>query len=294
LLAALAGYALHFLLPHPAGRADGARAPAVDPVLESFWGPFFGSGTPTIVAYTNPVFLVAEPGVLIRYTGPHSGPTGTYVSASPDLKPYISPKALPFAKGPLHYNATFTATGEVQAVHRLTKLFSSGGGDLEVKPSRRLRTDEFRQHDVIFLGSPYGNEILEEVCGRQNFSFHEGRILNNGPRAGEPSFYTVQRNEATGVLQTDYALVSMLPSLTSQTRILVLAGIWTQGTLAAAQFATSVEGINSLKERFGGRLPPFFQAVVRAEILKDQVSRINLVTVREVTQKKYETAARNR
>ncbi len=282
LAGAVLGYFTHSLFPPPFGVAEREASGEMDRFLSAIWEPFYTAPSPPLVAFTNPVFLTTEAGDLLRYTGPQSGATGSYVSVGPELEPFVNSDLLPMA-GPLSYNGNHTGVGEVEAVYNLTRLFQSVGARLEIRPSRLVGLDDLKQNNVIFLGSPWGNEMLEYLGDRHQFRFGDQGIVNEHPRPGEQDVYSAVRNEETGVRESEHALISVLPGLTPATKIVILAGIWTEGTLAAAQFATSVEGARKLTQYFGGELPQHFQAVLRIEIVRDRISRTTLVTGRNLT-----------
>lgn len=77
--------------------------------------------------------------------------------------------------------------------------------------------------------------------------------------------------------------------MASGRRIAVLAGITTEGAQAAAEFATSQDGIAQIASHLGVRdkngkpaLPMYFQALLRVEIAKGDVLRIEYVTGRVI------------
>ncbi len=281
----LAGAAIGFVLAHLVGvESQSARVASPeaksDSSLNALWGTLLTDSSPTVLAFTNAVFLMSPDGDYYRYTGHSSGPTGAKVSITPEIRPHLSASAL--SADSLFYNTNMTAVGEVQSVHLLTRLFESSGAHIEVKSSRLLWLDDFKVRNVLFLGSPYGNKDLSELCGNQPFSFGDGEIVNHQPLPGEPSSFAPVVDEQSGVRLFDYALISVLPSLNPAKKIVVLAGLWTEGTLGATQFVTNANSMDRLVNAFGGTLPEHFQAVVKTEILKDQASRTTLVARRSV------------
>jgi len=99
-----------------------------------------------------------------------------------------------------------------------------------------------------------------------------GTIHNLHPFAGEGSVYSLERDAKSEVLKADYALVTSIPGLTSQRRILMLGGLTTSGTQAAAQFVTSPAGVAAMSARLPQRLgeprfwPSHFEYLLRVTL----------------------------
>jgi hypothetical protein len=110
------------------------------------------------------------------------------------------------------------------------------------------------------------------------------RISNLHPQPGESSSYVIERDPKTYAVRADYALVSFLPGMMPNRKIVILGGLTTLGTEAAADFATSPSQIAQLAARLGSgsdilhkKVPPFFQVVIRAELMKGDILSIKYV-----------------
>jgi hypothetical protein len=120
------------------------------PVL-ALWKNAAVPGTRNIVSFTNPVFLWAKTPhsrLYFLYTGPISAPWGTQLDI-PRSDPYLD-LALLKKPVPLSFSDSWTGTGEVLAVAKLSKLFSATGASLTVKPSRLLKFEDIRDSNVHF------------------------------------------------------------------------------------------------------------------------------------------------
>lgn len=74
-------------------------------------------------------------------------------------------------------------------------------------------------------------------------------ILNRRPKAGEPAVYIPKRN--LHGLSEGYALVALLPNLSSAAPILIVAGTSSEGTQAAGEFLTDPERLSSVLKKLG-------------------------------------------
>ena len=126
-----------------------------------------------------------------------------------------------------------------------------------VKRSRLVTVDDLRNHDVIFLGLPFENQVLSEMHLPQRFAFHQphdppllwtGRILDKKALGSQPSSYGLERDPVHHVIRADYALFNVMPGPTPGRRIITLAGLTTSGTQGATEFATSEAGLQRIHD----------------------------------------------
>jgi hypothetical protein len=263
-----------------------------DPIpaaVSDIWKGIFDPGGKVIAAYTNPTFLRIghnQPYMLMRYNGPLSAPAGAEIEPGPN-DPYFDRQFL--AKGQkLYFTEGWTGTGEVLAVNRLTLLSSEFHNPLSVMPSRSLSLRDMHGANVVFLGSPGLNGALAQL-GTAATPFYEtmdGHIIVRQPHAGDPSSYTNIVNETTREVMASYALFSVLPGMDNGRTVVTSAGLGTSATWSGIDFATSAAGAaqleSALKAANGGKMPRYYQAIVRAEIIKGTASNPSLVTIRVV------------
>jgi hypothetical protein len=242
-----------------------------------------------VISFTNPVFLrfrTSRNHVLLPYSGPVSVPVGAPVTIWPG-DPNVDPEIVRLGSN-FVFSSSWTGTGEVLSVYRLTKLFTDAGRPLKVIRSRSLTYDAMREANVIFLGSPWANELQDKVNPGQTplICNNEGRIVNSDPQPGEQAYYAAESDPATQALKVSYSLINVLPGIAPGTKIVSSAGLDTYGTSAGIEFLTSTAGVTALLGRFDPArrraLPEFFQAVIRTEIVRDDPAGLSLVLVREV------------
>jgi hypothetical protein len=140
--------------------------------------------------------------------------------------------------------------------------------------------DDLRNHNVIFLGSPFENQVLSEIHTPQRFMFQQpkkppylwrGQIVDTNPGPDGTKFYELERDKQLRVIQADYALFDVLPGLTPGRKMVILAGLTTSGTQGAAEFAASAEGLRQILAAVGvgegstRSFPTYFEAVLRVE-----------------------------
>lgn len=250
----------------------------VDPTLRDFWKrPSSASGM--VLAFTNPIFLETTTGDLLAYRGGAVAERGSLVGRD-DARASVLDDELAGKTGPLYYEDGFTGTGEVLAVHSLTDLLRQLGTNLVVQRSRMLSAADLRNHDVLFLGSPIGNAVLDQITLPKRFVFElphsspylwQGEIVDTRSGSSSRQSYSVSRDSHSHVILADYALFDVLPSPTPDHRIILLAGLTTTGTQGAAALATSAVGLQQISEILAknspGRksLPPYFECLLRVD-----------------------------
>ena len=268
-----------------------------DAILSALWADFLKDGNPPIVAYSNSVFLTTETADLLRLKNEDMNNLGASAQSNVARRLAMNPRLLE-AAGPVFFEDGYTGTGEVMAAFYLTRMFAHFQSTIQVERSRLVSIGDLTRRDVIFLGSTREDALLAGLPLTEYFKFAwsqgpvtlwSGRILNLHPGAGEQPFYMIDRDPKTGVLPADYALVSFLPGVSPNRRIVILGGLTTRGTQAAADFATSPSGVSEMLAHLGGKEPnsttkppAFFQAALRVEIMKDEVLRIHCVAAHEI------------
>jgi hypothetical protein len=269
-----------------------ALAASVSSPTQAVWAEFLKPASATMVGFSNSIFLATEDSDLLRVKSEEIDNPGAPAGSDEARRLSANPALLSHA-GPVFFEDLYTGTGEVMATFYLTRLFTQERSPLEVKRGRLVTIDDLGRHDMIFLGSTVENNLLAKLPLPEDFVFvlppgaphlWGWRVVNLRPRTGETQSFETERDPKTGVLRTDYALVSFLPGITPERRIAILGGLTTIGTQAAAEFATSRAGTAEIMAHLGQgpasarRLPRFYQAVLKVEIMKGDVLRVDYVT----------------
>ncbi len=260
------------------------------PPLAALWKSVFRPGSNTVVSFTNPAFLRTngKARLYLTYKGPLNAPNGTQLNLGME-DPTLDPRLL--ALGPFYFSDSWTGTGEVMAVHKLTEMCANSGYHFRLMRSRVLTYEEVKNANVIFIGSPWANDMQSKFnIGVTPFQcFGTEKIANNAPRNGEPAAYYSEHNGTTNELAATYGLFSVLPGVAPGTKIVSSSGIDTYATLAALDLMTTANGVRDAMRRFGTlerqTLPDYFQAVVRTEMIRGEPANTTIITVRVVTPK---------
>ena len=284
-----------YLWLRPARKESAPKPTTLATSLMPVWQPFTATDQPPLIVYSNALFLMSESGDLYRYYNDtsHSFAMGAQV---PSIVGLERRGPIPNGVGPLYYFDSYTGTGEVIAMGRIAELLSRSGQNFLVKRSRIASYEDVKNRNVIFLGTSLEDSILGKLPVESDLVFEEptgnqfvGRLLirDRHPGPGQSSTYEFQRDERTKALQAEYALISLLPGLSPNQYILVLAGLSTLGTQAAAEFATSDKNmvvLDQMRPKVSGNATqsPYFQALLEIQIRDGIAVKTDCLLVREL------------
>jgi len=169
----------------------------------------------------------------------------------------------------------------------LCQMFSNVGQQYRVQQSRLVNFEEIKGNNAILLGGnqSWSGRVFLNV---QGFHFQSGVITNTKPQPGEQSLYRPEFDPVTNQLRRDYALVLMLPNERKDKRVLLIYGIYTQGSQAAIEFLTNPERMADLRKALmelslnHKTVPTYFQALLTTTVENAVPGNFSLVAVRTI------------
>jgi hypothetical protein len=252
--------------------------------LDWFWHPFLPpAGAPLIVIPNHPLLRAA-----------HDGDSAQTWASGHEI-----PKAsLPEFRDTIHFRelkrfvfvpsvTDFTSVGETIGLVDLCEMFFHVGDACPVRQSRLLNFEEIKDNNVILLGGnqSWSGRVFLNVEG---FHFQDGVILNGKPQPGEKPLYKPEFDPVTNQLTRDYALVLMMPNERKEDRVLLIYGIYTQGSQAAIEFLTSPEKMAQLRAALAvlspdhKAIPSYFQVLLTTTVENAVPGDASIVAVRKV------------
>ena len=236
--------------------------------LNWFWQPFLPPADAPLITIPNHPLLRAA----------HDGDSAQTLASGHEI-----PKAsLPEFRDTIHFRelkrflfvpslTDFTSVGETLGLVNLCEMFSSVGQKCNVQQSRLVNLDEIKEQNAILLGGnqAWSGRVFLNVEG---FHFQSGVILNRNPQAGEKAVYKPEFDPVTNQLTRDYAVVLMLPNETKERRVLLIYGIYTQGSQAAIEFLTNPERMTELRKALldlapdHKTIPSYFQLLLTTTV----------------------------
>ena len=271
--------------PKKAASAQAIRSSELPQGLEWFWRPFLNPIEPPLIVIPNHPLLRAA----------HDGDSAQTIANSHEI-----PKAeLPEFRDTIHFRelkrfrfvpslTDFTSVGETIGVVNLCQMFSQIGQSCRLQQSRLVNLEEIKASNAILLGGnqSWSGRVFLNVEG---FHFQSGVILNRSPQPGEQAVYKPEFDPVTNQLRRDYALVLMLPNERSENRVLLIYGIYTQGSQAAIEYLTNPERMLELRTALlelsndHTTVPPYFQALLTTTVENAVPGNCSLVALRTIS-----------
>jgi hypothetical protein len=253
--------------------------------IEWFWRPFLLPAEAPLITIPNHPLLRAA----------HDGDSSQTLAAGHDI-----PKAsLPEFRDTIHFRelkrflfvpslTDFTSVGETLGVVNLCKMFATVGQGCRVQPSRLVNFEEIKGDNAILLGGnqSWSGRVFLNV---QGFQFQSGLILNRNPQPGEKDVYKPEFDPVTNQLTRDYALVLMLPNERKEKRVLLIYGIYTQGSQAAIEYLTNPEHMAELRKSLldlapdHKTIPQYFQVLLTTTVENSVPGKSSLVAIRIIS-----------
>lgn len=250
--------------------------------LDWFWHPFLPPADAPLITIPNHPLLRAA----------HDGDSPQTLASGHEI-----PKAsLPEFRDTIHFRelkrflfvpslTDFTSVGETLGVVNLCEMFSSVGQGCRVRQSRLVNFEEIKGDNAILLGGnqSWSGRVFLNIEG---FHFQSGLILNRSPQPGEKAVYKPEFDPVTNQLTRDYAVVLMLPNETREKRVLLIYGIYTQGSQAAIEYLTNPERMAELRKALldlspdHKTIPPYFQLLLTTTVENSVPGKSSLVALR--------------
>jgi hypothetical protein len=237
---------------HPAAQS---AASAKDP----FWSRLFFAGQPTLLV-PGDSSLVNYQGLVHRNIGLAEYVSGDYRTVRPGEGNSLRNLAARMA------NPRYTSVVDLEIAQGLALIAREQQGNLELRHPREARPNDFKQGNLILVGSPEATPWVSLFEPNMNFVFDYQRtpddkvvisVLNRRPRAGEPPRWS---SDGTNPQHRVYAVVAYVPNLTGTGNVLILEGITMAGTECAWDFVSDQGKFNSFLHtirRPDGRIPHF-------------------------------------
>ncbi len=261
---------------------DRAQAAGWTPELESLWSPFVAPSHPLIISIEDPLFveLRSKPGIYFRDRSINNWKD---LQDEPALKEIG--KAL---KNPeIEPSRYYTAFGEASASLLLGRLLGPHSHELSLSRSSQLTWQQLADNNVIFIGVQ--NLFFDQIQGLpiepQLIAELDG-VRNPHPAAGEQSFFPEQYTTAPTEQGFVYALVTHLPGPSGSNDIESFTSNRSAGYVGALEWFTDPNYASvltqNLKSVAGGKMPRYYQVLLKVNFKDDVPTEITYVLGREL------------
>jgi hypothetical protein len=206
--------------------------------LHQFWAP---------VLQANGPVLISPGGVVFSQTSR----IGTQVADHDVMNPFLS-----FENG--------------LAMGRVAALVNGMGGSYTIQSSNATSLAQIRESPVVLIGA-YNNDWTQRLLGplRFHFSAHPGEQIVDGAQPGRHWVRDLDRPYSES---PDYAIVARFRNLSTDSMVVVVAGLQRYGTDAASQFIISSRNLNMLTARLGpGWAERNLEIVLKVDVVNGRV-----------------------
>jgi hypothetical protein len=231
---------------------------ACEYVDRSFLGSLFAAGQSTLLV-PGDSSLVNYQRLVRRSVGLAEYVSGDYRVVKPEEHGSMQSVAAAIA------NPRYTSIVDLEIAQALAVIAREQHGNLELRHPREARPNDFKQGNLILVGSPESTPWVSLFEPSMNFVFNYQRtrdhvvtsVLNHHPLANEPPRWT---SDGANPSHPVYAVVAYLPNLTGTGNVLIIEGITMAGTECAWDFVSGQGRLNSFLRtirRPDGRIPHF-------------------------------------
>jgi hypothetical protein len=228
------------------------------PELQQLWGPLLSSDRPLMVTLATDPFHTNGQGATVAPGGAGAASGGSGV----------------------------TGVGTANAAFLLGEFLGQRKRNVFPIRSDLLSMGEIAMGDVIFVGSTVGKPQIQAIPPvDQPFVLTPEGVKNLMPQGREPAFLEDVPQKGGQELEESHALISNLPGLYGNGKILYLSGNTIASVMGAVQALTdpdlAKQLVASLKTS-NGSLPRFYQVVLRVKAMDDTPLEISFLFHREL------------
>jgi hypothetical protein len=251
--------------------------PGWTPEMEAIWRPFLDRGTPIMISFETRLFVQLAEGVYAR--DGEVNEMGQVESSQALMKMQRL-----FATPKLYENRYYNDFGSTQAVFLIARQLSARKPEIHLALSVDLTWNDIHGNHLILLGKADTDPQIRHFLAGTEFRQEGQRIRVVHPRQGEPSEYTVSTEPLGSPNWVEkYAVITVVPGPDPSKRVLILTATGSEIPWAAASYLTTPASAKNLVDHLrlpSGRLPDFYQVLVRAEFRGRQPTRTAYVTHR--------------
>ena len=256
---------------------------------KEIWGPWTQSKRQTVICFSSPMTAVIKhfDQVLPADTIPKR-----YRAHADEEDLFRQSFRIPQG-GAFYFTPAVNQTklGEAVAGVHLASLLTRLHMPVQTTQSRFVNWEDLRGDDMILLGNNEANQWLDPLLGKSPFQLTPSKgdrqraIVNANPRAGESAEYIINYAAKEREGDQEYALISMLPGIAKDQRLLLISGLNAQATQAAAEYLTTESALAELLGRLRQESPAHtgpwqFQAIVKTEVHDKVPTKTWLVAIR--------------
>ena len=265
LLLMTSAFAIYMAIRLNKAEQEAAALTTLPPALEEIWRPLLNSDRPLALCLSAPMFVELSGSGLVSGPFPGNGSDPGSLRQIASLKQAFK---IPEVRSTYGYTDVSTATG----AFRLGQFLAGRAKKILVTRSDLVSLPELGMDNVIFLGSPQGNPLLQAIPSNRQFALDVGGVRNLAPGPGQPSFMADSDIGSTAGFPESHALITLAPGTNGSGSILYLVGTNESSIMAAVESVTdpivAAKVFGRLKGS-DGHFPRFYQVVLTVKSMED-------------------------
>jgi hypothetical protein len=182
-------------------------------------------------------------------------------------------------------SAGVTGVGAAHGAFLLGEFLGQRKQDIQLTPSDQLSMPELAMGNVVFLGPATGSRQTRAIPGDRQIVLEPEGIRNLKPLPGEPALLLDRAPQNPQGIAESYALISHVPGLNGNGEILYFSGNQTPAVMGAVQAFTDPASARNLVSKLdvpGGRLPRYYQVVLKVTSMDEMPLEVSYVFHREL------------
>jgi len=202
--------------------------------IEQFWSPVFVASRPVLICLAKPVLYVPTEPLFDHYTQTHPGTFQTILERNIEPLPLNPEEKITW--GYMAVNEDYgVATGDVRAAVALSIYFDRNKRQSALRIGSDCSFEDIRNSPTVIVGA-FNNRWTEDLTSNLHFVFDWPRLREQGPK-GRTWIFEVAPNHKS--IDQDYALVTRLIDSKTGQALIVIAGLRSPGTQAAAELVST-------------------------------------------------------
>ncbi len=181
------------------------------------------------------------------------------------------------------------------ATFRLGEFLGKLKANVQVLQSDQIEAPEVAMGNVVFLGRTVENRQMQAMSEGRPFMLDAAGIHNTQPLAGEPVLFADRLPVDPTDTEESFALISRVPGLYGHGEVLYLSGnrvgAITGGVQAFTDPKFAATLVSEMKDA-AGKLPQYYQVVLKVRSMDDMPIEIRYVLHRAITTPTRENPAK--
>lgn len=216
------------------------RGRASHSILAEFWAPLFANGRPVLICLPKPICYRPS----ITLFNRHATTPGEFDSEVDRMnqRPHLKPEETLRWDEMWEYGDLGVGKGDVKAAIRLSSFLGRIHKDSEVRIGNEYAFEDLRTSPAIIVGA-FSNRWTMQMTSGLHFTFAEDRGVFRIQEQGQGNRAWYAKIDRNGTMVEDYGVVTRMANSSTGQFVVFVAGITASGSEAAADMATSPEGL---------------------------------------------------